>query len=209
MIARVTQIESFRRFITGVPGSCETDLIASITGQFQGNNKTRIGSAFHSIIETGENIDKGVIFNDSQIEIARQHAANISPFFSEIRSNKKYLDKIIISGCTDVIQGCVIRDTKVKFRALSEIEYFNSYQWRFYLDIFELNRFIYDVFEIVGYSDEMGLNVSKLEMRQNDPFEFDAYEGMQKDLEAIIIEFLNWVEFRHLEKYFELPVKSK
>lgn len=200
--ARVTQLESFRRFITDMPGTCENDLIESLTGKFKGNNKTEIGTQFHSLIETGKQTNENVIFSEKQKQMAFDHSINISPYFSEIRTGKMYLDKIYISGCTDVMQGNILRDTKTKFRSLSEIEYFNSYQWRFYLDIFGLNRFIYDVFEFVGYDDIMGLNVSELSLIRHEPFEFNAYEGMRKDIDSLVSDFIQFIEFKNLTNYF-------
>lgn len=55
-LVRVTQLESFRKFITGDEDKdrfivTEQDVINSITGEFKGNNYTFIGTAFHRIIE--------------------------------------------------------------------------------------------------------------------------------------------------------------
>jgi galactose mutarotase-like enzyme len=55
-LVRVTQLESFRKYITGDEDRdlfvvTEQDVINSITGVFTGNECTRIGTAFHRIIE--------------------------------------------------------------------------------------------------------------------------------------------------------------
>lgn len=55
-LIRVTQIEQFRKFITGDEDKdrfvvTEQDVIDSLTGVFTGNNYTYIGSAFHKIVE--------------------------------------------------------------------------------------------------------------------------------------------------------------
>lgn len=56
-LVRVTQIEAFRRYFYQsehdnyeIP---EQSVIDSITGAFQGNEMTRIGTAFHAVVQTG------------------------------------------------------------------------------------------------------------------------------------------------------------
>ena len=50
---RVTTLESFRRFRDNVTETYDTEekLIEHIKGEFKGNCKTEIGSAFHYLIE--------------------------------------------------------------------------------------------------------------------------------------------------------------
>ena len=53
-VVRVTQLESFRRFISGeYDFITEQSVIENITQEFTGNEYTRIGSAFHKIVELG------------------------------------------------------------------------------------------------------------------------------------------------------------
>ena len=53
-IVRVTLLESFRRYMSGDYAYVnEQSVIDSITKKFEGNDYTRIGTAFHSIVETG------------------------------------------------------------------------------------------------------------------------------------------------------------
>lgn len=53
-VVRVTQLESFRRFICGeYDYITEQSVIDNITQEFTGNEYTRIGSAFHKIVELG------------------------------------------------------------------------------------------------------------------------------------------------------------
>ena len=53
-VVRVTQLESFRRFISGeYDYITEQNVIENITQEFTGNEYTRIGSAFHKVVELG------------------------------------------------------------------------------------------------------------------------------------------------------------
>ena len=210
---RVTTLESFRRFRDNVTETYDTEekLIEHIKGEFKGNCKTEIGSAFHQIIEekaysarNGLTYPTLVKFSDNQILIALTHAKNISPFVPEIRKNKvfdtgKY--KVEISGCTDVLQGNTLRDTKCKFSAPTYMDYYNSFQWRIYLSIFGLDRFLYDIFEFIGYKDEMVKDVSSLTLKQHEPFECARYEKMESEIIILINDFMEWIEFRNLQQY--------
>jgi len=164
MIARVTNIEKFRRFRDGVTSyDSEQSVIDTITGTFTGNCKTWIGTAFHSIIENGKDlnmyhadISANVKFNEKQIEQAISHSLSLRPFIAEIRQSKEFdthFGTVKISGAIDVLQGNQIRDTKTKFTPPAYLDYYDSYQWRIYLSIFGLDRFYYDIFEFTGYKD--------------------------------------------------------
>lgn len=209
---RVTTLESFRRFRDNVTETYDTEekLIEHIKGEFKGNCKTEIGSAFHFIIEEknafrNDIFDKyGVYFNYDQIAVGVRHALSIEPFVPEIRKNKvfdtgKY--KVEISGCTDVLQGNTLRDTKCKFSAPTYMDYYNSFQWRIYLSIFGLDRFLYDIFEFVGYKDEMVKDVSSLVLKQHEPFECVRYEKMESEIITLINDFMDWIYFRNLQQY--------
>ena len=51
-LLRVTQLEKFRRYITEHSEyDDERSVIDNLTGQFTGNQYTRVGTAFHKIVE--------------------------------------------------------------------------------------------------------------------------------------------------------------
>jgi len=210
MILRVTNLEKFRRFRDGVSSfDTEQSVIDTLTGVFVGNNKTIIGSAFHSIIEHSEDIrmlksdmSGHVEFNEEQIKIAVLHSLNLQPFIPEIRQNKDYETNygiVTMSGAIDVLQGNQIRDTKVKFSSPLYLDYYDSFQWRIYLSIFGLDRFYYDIFELIGYKDEMMVDVSKCEIKQHEPYECLRYKNLETDIIELLNEFLEWVKFRNIK----------
>jgi hypothetical protein len=209
---RTTLLESFRRFRDGVTETYDNEqlMIEKLSGEFIGNNKTEIGSAFHFLIEhtlmTVENVKEfqkfGVAFSEKQQEQAYLHSYNLQPFIPEVRQSKVFQIKygeISITGAMDVLQGNTIRDTKCKFRSPEYLEYYNSFQWRIYLSIFELNRFLYDIFEFIGYDDKMGKDVSSIELKQHEPFECLRYENMETDIIILLNDFMEWIEFRNLK----------
>lgn len=203
-------LEKFRRFRDDVTESYDTEknVIESITGVFVGNDLTNIGTAFHYVVEKGESdiiepasllFEKwGVKATEKQIKIFFDHAQNSKPFVPEVPCFKIFetrIGKLRIVGHCDILQGNNIRDTKCKFSSPKMIEYLESYQWRLYLSIFELNKFIYDVFEFSGHD---GRDVSTFEIREHEPFECLRYEKMEEDIQTLINDFVDWVLFRNL-----------
>jgi len=222
---RVTQLEKFRRFIDEVSEfETEQSLMDVLTGDFTGNEYSRIGTAFHKIVECGgiskqyviglerfETLhidDYRVVFNKLHIDIALAYKESIKGCFHEVRTNKVYSVNGIdlnISGCADVILGNQIRDIKTKYSYMKSItDYTDSIQWKLYCDIFELPEFYFDVFEFKGYNKELnGYDVSGLTLFKHEPIHCIEYSSMQSDINYLLTEFMNFVKFRKIEKYFQ------
>ncbi|WP_262055126.1 hypothetical protein [Parabacteroides distasonis] len=133
-LLRVTQLEKFRRYITEHSEyDDERSVIDNLTGQFTGNQYTRVGTAFHKIVERryprmqkdpgdgdgdpGEEFDIDgypVKLDLKQCKTALEYKDRFPNAFHEIR---EYMDmgEIIITGCADIINGLEIRDIKTKY----------------------------------------------------------------------------------------------
>lgn len=214
-INHVTLLESFRRFQVGTSETYDTEesLIDNLTVTFKGNDLTNIGSAGHYLVEIGEQgnfVSDEVIFSKFGVKMTTEqkqlffdHAQQMKPFVPEVWHKKVFntsRGEVLVSGTCDVLQGTIIRDTKCKFRSPSMMDYFDSYQWRFYLSMFGLDRFMYDVFEFTGNNFR---DVTLFELKQHEPFECLRYPKMETDLVKLIDEFLDWVEFRNLGCYLK------
>ena len=220
---RVTVLEKFRRFIDNVSEyETEESLMETLTGVFTGNEYTRIGTAFHKIVECGFEpnleifgkdvchvvVDNfGVLFNQSHIDMALAYKESIKGCFHEIRANKVYSvngTNINISGGADVILGNQIRDIKTKYSYLKSIaDYTDSFQWKLYCDIFELPEFYFDIFEFQGYNKEKnGYDVSGLTLKKHDPIPCLVYSTMQSDIQYLLTEFLAFIKFKNIEHLF-------
>lgn len=221
---RVTTIEKFRRFLTEASiYDTEESLLESLTGKFEGNEYTRIGTAFHKIAEVGDitNLydfskpsysikidDFLVIFNQSQIDMAVSYKNEFQGSFNEIRAEKVYSIngvEILVSGGADKVFGNQIRDTKTKYSYYKgSKDYTDSVQWKLYLDIFELPEFYFDIFEFRGYNKlKNGYDVSGLNLIKHDPIHCLKYSGMQDDIEILLGQFIDYIKFRNLEHLFQ------
>lgn len=221
---RVTTIEAFRRYLANGDYDryeiTEQSVIDSVTGKFEGNVYTHIGSAFHSIVENGREtpmkaVEGGALMfiagNEvhlslDQIQVALDYRDEHPLAFHEIRLCKDY-GRAIVTGCADMIDGVEIRDIKTKYSAPSDKEYIDSCQWRYYLDIFGADVFHFDLFVFNGYNkDKHGYDVSSLELtRHTPPITCYRYPEMESDNILLLNQFLDWVEARNLTKYLINP----
>lgn len=223
-LIRVTQLEQFRKWMTGCFYVNEQSVIDSLSGDFQGNNKTRIGTAGHKVVELGRDavlrdcaiqcpkmLDTGVItiddeyfsrYNWGQISALLNHRFSIDGAFHEQKYGKEFQTKhypIYVGGTIDIIHGITLRDNKFVFSTPDYSNYTESQQWKLYLEFMELDIFYFDLFEFKGYKDEMKLNVSTLDLVQHEPLECIRYKNMELDNQKLVEQFIDWIEFRQLK----------
>lgn len=228
-LVRVTQIEQFRKWITGCFYVNEQSVIDSLSGEFQGNNKTRIGTAGHKVVEEGMDCtylnasqqdwivpiedEYCTIFNRKQInELVNHRNTKLQDAFHEQKYGKEYQTKhypIHVGGTIDIIHGITLRDSKFVFRSPDFSNYTESCQWKFYLEFLGLDIFYFDLFEFKGYKDEMKLNVSALELIPHEEVQCIRYKNMEQDNQKLLEQFVDWIEIKNLrhllltkEQYF-------
>lgn len=217
-LIRVTQLEKFRRYITKHSDyDTEPSVIDSLTGAFKGNEYTFIGTAFHRIVEGNysgiEKIENGRIFNidgnkviydTKQCNVAMTYKKSMPEAFHELREYQE-MQGVMITGSADIIDGFTIRDIKTKFSPIKDTDYIDSCQWRFYLNLFGADTFMFDLFEFAGYKkDKHGLDVRGLEIIPYDPpITCYRYDSMEQDNELLIKEFVKWAKFRGI--FEQLP----
>ena len=196
------------------PRDTEAELLESIKGIFMGNDLTRVGSGYHSIIEQAAEVaDSGLItntdgiqifFTDEQarpaIELKQRH-----PFMiHEVSATKIYdtrYGQVQIKGKVDGVDGRLIQDTKCKFRPPNLYEYYDSYQWRYYLDMLGLQEFRYDLFEFVGFKALTGNQPHLLQgvsVRDAVSLPVGWYPNMAGDCLVLLNDFLDYIELRQL-----------
>lgn len=236
-VIRVTQIESFRRYLEQSERSfyeiTEQSVIDSIT-TFTGNVKTRVGTAFHRVVEEGkpqcEKVPAGnrtflyynkpkeepvpcgrsfdvdgykVVLDIPQIKVALAYREQYPDVFHEIREYKDYGD-CVVTGCADMLRATEIRDIKTKFSSkFDDSDYMDSCQWRFYLELFGLDTFHFDLFIFDDYDEKKhGYDVRGLNLHRYEPaITCYRYPTMEQDNRYLLKEFLKWVEYRNLTQY--------
>jgi hypothetical protein len=235
----VTTLEKFRRF-TADTSSFDTEeaLLETIAGTFTGNDKTRVGSAFHKIIEVpgstygivkedkkgnsnNYRVSEGIAFPLHVAAQATQYRCAHPLSIYEVPVRKVYELKkysILISGRMDSLEGVQIRDAKTKFRAPTDLsDYTDSLQWMLYLDMLGLKVFHFDIFEVKRFKElveeESGIcYLEGIDMVAHDPITCYAYNAMHEYIMYMLERFMEYIEFRnlfHLLKPAHAPVPAE
>lgn len=220
-LIRVTAIEAFRRYLANGDNDyyeiTEQSVIDSVTGEFKGNEQTRIGTAFHKIVQDGDynldydyhaghyyiDVDGNIVkFTVPQVRVALAYRNEHPNAYHEFRGYKDY-GRAIVTGCADMIDGVEIRDIKTKYSTPSDADYINSCQWRYYLDIFGADVFHFDLFVFNGYNkDKHGYDVRGLELtRHTPPITCYRYPEMEEYNLVLLNQFMDWAEARGLTEY--------
>lgn len=218
---RTTAVEAFRLWFYGqteanAMWNTEEKVVATIKGVYEANIKADYGTAGHAIIEDSEKCKQvkgyrhGVFwFTDKQAEPVLKYASEHPYMMREIPLAKAYTVgavTLVITGTTDAIEGCHLRDTKFKFSAIDVTEYMDSIQWRLYLDMLGLKHFWYDIFP-VKYFDELA-DVPKSVIGEVESFLCTPYPEMVNDIQGILADFMEWITFKSLEQYLAIDKKK-
>lgn len=216
-----TSLEKFRRYMKEVsPYDTEGALIETLSGTFIGNDKTKVGGAFHKLIEgdyTAEGnmfLADNILFTQEQADVAFQFRKDHPAMIQEVPLYKVYetsFGPIQISGRVDGLEGLVIHDHKCKFRNVKWEEYTDSIQWKVYLDIMDTDVFSYNVFEVKGF-DQLPTS-TPLVLGQDvifiphESMPCLRYDTMHNDVVGLLNDFLSYIRNRNLFHYLKPAVE--
>lgn len=182
----VTDIDQYAWYLR-LEDMAPAELAARLRRESPPNDKMAMGTAWHSILENPPDIiDK--IDRDGYTFSVECDREIILPQVREIRASKTYnvdgLD-VTLTGKVDGIDGNRVTDHKLTFRPDME-KYFEAYQWRAYLDIFNADRFTYYAYHAKGDGPEITIT---------DVSEFNVYRypDMVNDLQHGISGLLHFV----------------
>ncbi len=222
----ITTLESFRLFQT-TEWMTEERLLDQLTGKFESNPAMTFGSAYHRLIEKGFEIENGLTtgFSAEYPDQPKIDFLNVSdkitqpaldfrlkhPLISNEYKVVKNLDILgheiqLVAKC-DGLEGAIIHEHKTTPNVDYD-KYYNSYQWRFYCDIFGLDIVQYNVFELVGsaYKMKKATNdqefINEIESVELQEFQMFNYPDLHKDCEALLIGFIQFIELKELASYF-------
>jgi hypothetical protein len=219
----VTTLESYRRYTREVtPLDTEERLIEKLQGGFKGNAKTRVGEAFHTIIEKGQPCLQyrqndysrerdlfrvgDVYFTAPQVKLAMDYRNAYPGMIHEVPIFKVYevprLGEILVTMKTDGILGRHVHDAKVKFRPPNVEEYLDSYQWRFYLDILGVDLFTYHFWEVLGFNHDTPpeipfIDLSTCHMVDHEPLNCYRYLRLSEDCKDLVVDFMEYIHFKN------------
>lgn len=190
----------------------EEALVETIKGTFVGTDKTKVGHAYHKIIEGdyqylgGKYAAEGIIFTKEQALPAIRYQLLHDNILSEVPVSKIYDTRygpVQVNGRVDAIEGLRIRDAKTKFRSVDLKEYLASSQWKYYLDMLDAEIFYYDVFEVKRFSELPPGKRGPFEVPASvhivghDPMELVRYPQMEQEITTLLNDFLDYINNRH------------
>jgi len=198
----VTTIENFRQYLND--SIEEEELLNRITGKSKPSRYKDLGSAFHWIME---NFDKythkeGIYTASNGIEfsadIINECRKSLIPYaVYEVKMTKIYdiNEPIEVVAKVDSIFGEIVVENKTCWTGFSYDKYYESCQWKFYADIFDVPTIKYNVFNFYDGSDG-------IVYKGTESFDLHKYPTMGYDIDKLLRDFVEYIHFRNLEKYF-------
>lgn len=180
MLARVSSLETYRRWLQDEDMSA-AELVERLT-DFQPTEAMLAGTAFHAALETASVGDYDKLEANGYTFLLPD-AAIALPEIRELRTSKDY-GPLTVTGKLDVLCGKRVEDhkTTASFRPDG---YFEGYQWRFYLDLFDADVFRWNVFVITPVPGlDKAYNVKPPEL-----LEECRYPGMHDDCMDLAAQF--------------------
>lgn len=217
-----TQIESYRKFMNydyDTPEKYELakeELIKQFKRESEPNIYMTLGTTFHSILENPSKYYNNDFYKCNDI-IFSNNCINKSLTFLykyemdvkyqyEIKATKIYDisgEKVTIVAKVDAINGNLIIENKTawsltNFKGIRSFydEYYDSLQWKFYLDIFESDKVIYNIFVMDNKKEP-------IELLEYKTFEFDTTQYSYSELRTNTSLFLEFIKENNLTTYFE------
>lgn len=163
------------------------ELVSRLRRETPANRAMAMGTAWHAVLEHATDGDITQVERDGFTFSVECDAAITLPQIREIRADATFVvdgTVVTLSGGCDGITGNVVTDHKLTARPDPE-KYFDSFQWRAYLELFGA-----DVFEYVLYHAKDEGDVVRI--RDVHPFRLYRYPGMRDDLIAGIREFVEF-----------------
>lgn len=196
MLARVSSIESFRRWREDDDQSVE-DLVHWLTHD-EPSEAMLAGTAFHKALEMAvpgeyETLSaNGYTFILPDAELAL-------PTVRELRAYSNY-GPLQVTGCVDCLHGKRIEDHKTTGRFDAE-RYLAGCQWRFYLDLFGADVFRWNVFQV------RELKPKVYEVEEPQALEEYRYPGLHEDCARLASDFYAFARV-HLPNLHQLPAAA-
>ncbi|WP_342643484.1 hypothetical protein [Rhodoligotrophos ferricapiens] len=143
MLARVSNIESFRRWRENEDQTVE-DLVRFITTD-EPSEAMLAGTAFHRALELAQDGEHQQLSANGYTFILGDGELAL-PEIRELRGYRRY-GALTVTGQVDCTIGKMVHDHKTTARFDAE-RYLTGCQWKFYLEIFGADEFRWNVFEI-------------------------------------------------------------
>lgn len=196
---RVSHLAAYARWMA----DSDSDDVGWLISQIRSHEETeamRKGTAFHKALETIKDGWEGTEIQSGEYRFVFTVDVAISlPETRELRKGKDY-GGIVVSGQADGLGGKEIIDHKSTQRFDAE-KYLEGQQWRFYLDIFEADKFTWFVWEMKEIGDEGSHVYEVFGFHQLTQY---RYPELQADCRELALDFKGFAD-RYLQGYSFQP----
>lgn len=190
-----TDIDAFRRFREREDGDLE-ELLAQLRRELPPTPAMETGTALHTALE---NVTPGEFealeANGYRFLIAPDVELAL-PDIREMKAEREYLIdgvEVTLVGKVDGVQGRAVTDHKFTSRFDPE-RFLGSFQWRIYLDVFDADEFLWNVFE--GKEKNPGEYL----ITAVHPLRMHRYPGMGDDIERELRAFVDMARIHLTDK---------
>lgn len=187
-----TNLEAFRRFKADTEMDV-ADFLAYLRRETPPTPAMLAGTAFHKVLEHAGECELSMVEQDGYRFEFRLDAEINLPTLREIKLERHVLidgEPVTLVGVVDAMHARTVYDHKLTARTDAE-SYTDSLQWRCYLDWFDADCFVYNLFEKYAPEREPDLIIIK----SFTPITFYRYPGMAEDVMREVrdfIEFCRW-----------------
>jgi len=196
----VTTLDSYHKYLTE-DWLSESDLVATIRKESPPSAAMLIGRAFDSILcdptryrVPGGYTCEGYSFDDDAMALA---FATVDPrVVWQVKSTKAWGPDTVVAKADGVLGNRLI-ENKTTLHGFDFAHYERSYQWRYYLDIFEAAQIDYHVFLLNDHQNGI------VEVRDVESFTLYPYPALHADCTQLLDQFRDFIHTKHLELYLE------
>lgn len=205
-----TTLESFRLWMEPETDWLpESELLATIRGEFVPNHKVLLGQAFGSILEDPDRyrvsggyrvVPRG---GNETIELSDDVMGPVLALIDrpntvfEAKGVGVYAGHDVVAKADQMVGSSLI-ETKATLSTFNFDKYAQGCQWRFMADIFQVPRVTYHV-ACLFESEQNGV----IELRSIETFHLYPYAGMRTDLEQLVRDFEDYVDMRELRSVLD------
>ena len=187
----VTDVDAWHYFRAQEEGDM-TAFLARMRREEPPTPQMLAGTALHKALETGA-IGNGIEFGSEGHSFFVAFDADLSlPPVREVkvtRTQEVSGCEVTLVGKADGVDGTTIIDHKLT-RAFVPDRYLDGFQWRAYLWLFGATRFRWNVFVGRPGRDEGGEDWTDVRLTDLHHLEAVAYDGMARDVEASVADFV-------------------
>jgi hypothetical protein len=185
----------------------EESLIDSIKGIYRPGWQAEHGKGLHYIFEDAPDAHRsedgktytanGVTFQAEDIEECLKYVDRSGANEVKVTGEYDAGEPVTVVTKADQLLNAKIVEYKSKWSPFDMEAYVESYQWKFYLENFGANECRYKVFCF----DKSKSGVVKL--KSIEEFSCYRYQGMRRDLEDILRQFVGYVNMKGLREYLD------